>query len=170
VPTDSSIDLFSKPVAAGLVPGLDDGRPPRGLTKAGWVRTTGWLQVGHHPVSSAHIAAFAGLLWSLVGAAAVVTSRPVVAGVVVITTPAVCGVSWWLFTVLVRPASSARNNGTKRADEQTPGDLIRLYGSLGPVGQVVAVTSGEELLVTLHGGSHRTWARDHVLHVVELLS
>ncbi|MFS8096771.1 hypothetical protein LFM09_06475 [Lentzea alba] len=160
--TDEHVDLFSKPVVTPVV--------ARGLTEDGWVRTTGWLQVGDHPVSSSHIAAVVGLLWASVGAAVLVGTYPVVAGVLVLTVPALCGGSWWLFTARVRPASMARNIDTTTADELMPGDLVRLYGSIGPVGQVVAVTYDEDVLVTFQGGAHQTWARGHVVHLVELLT
>lgn len=171
MPTDDHIDLFRKPAdVVDTAPSLAGGARPRGLTKYGWVRTTGWLQFGHHPVSSSLVAAAVSLLCALVWAAALVTTRPVEAGVLVIATPMLCGVLWWLFTVLVRPASAARNIATKRCDELAPGDLVRLYGSIGPIGQVAAVTSGKDLRVAFHGGAQRVWAREHVLHVAELLS
>jgi hypothetical protein len=166
---EDHVDLFSKPVHTAE-PGLADGRPPRGLTSEGWVRTTGWLQVGDHPVSSAHIAAMVGLLWALVGAAPLVSTFPIAAGVLVLTVPALCGASWWLFTARLRPASSARNIGTKHASELLPGDFVRLYGSIGPIGQVTLVTFGEDVRVTFHGGEHQSWARRQVVHIAELLS
>lgn len=169
--TEDGIDLFRKPADAGPAPGLADGAPPRGLTRAGWVRTTGWLQVGDHPVSSVHVAALAGLLWALAGAAVLVQDFPVTAGVLVLATPALFGFAWWLFIVRVRPASVARNVLAKRADELEPGDLVRLYGSIGPVAQVaeVAPVSGD-VRVTFQGGLHESWAPDRVVHVAELLS
>ena len=169
MPTEEQIDLFSKP-AVDEAPVLPHGTPPRGLTEGGWVRTTGWLQFGDHPVSSALVAALAGLLWSLVGAAALVRTSPVAAGVLVITAPVVCGASWWLLVAKVRPASAARNIWTKNADQLTPGDLVRLYGSIGPVGQVTAVTVGTDVRVTLHGGTQQRWARRKVVHIAELLN
>lgn len=168
--TEESIDLFSKPADVDAAPSLAHGAPPRGLTKAGWVRTTGWLQVGDHPVHSAYVAALAGLLWSLVGAAVLVRTQPVVAGVLVVAVPALCGGAWWLFTAFLRPASSARNIETKHAHELEPGDLVRLCGSIGPIGQVTEVASGDEVRVVLHGGGRRTWPRHQEVHVAELLS
>lgn len=166
--TEDGIDLFSKPVEPAPVAAL--GEPPRGLTGDGWVRTTGWLQVGDHPVSSVHVAALAGLLWALAGAAVLVQDFPVTAGVLVLATPVLCGVVWWLFITRVRPASVARNIATKRADELVPGDLVRLYGSIGPVAQVTEVVSGEDVGVTFQGGLHESWPHDRVVHVAELLS
>lgn len=167
--TENGIDLFSKP--ADPEPILAQGTPPRGLTEEGWVRTTGWLQVGDHPVSSASVAGVMGLLWASVGAAVLVRSFPVAAGVLVLTVPVVCGVAWWVFTCRMRPASTARNIETKRADSLAVGDLVRLYGSIGPVAQVIEVSfSAEEVGVTFHGGLHESWPHDRVVHVAELLS
>jgi hypothetical protein len=169
VRTESGIDLFSKPTEPEPI--LAHGTPPRGLTEDGWVRTTGWLQVGDHPVSSASVAAVAGLLWASVGAAVLVREFPVIAGVLVLTAPVLCGVAWWLFTSRVRPASTARNIETRSADDLVPGDLVRVYGSIGPVAQVAEVTfAGDDVSVAFHGGLDRSWPREHVVHVVELLS
>lgn len=167
--TDDQVDMFSKPVA-DPPPALADGTPPRGLTEAGWVRTTGWLQVGDHPVSSAHIAAVVGLLWSAVGAAVLVSRAPVVAGLLVLTAPALCGASWWLLVTRVRPASAARNVEKVHADELEPGDLVRLYGSIGPVGQVNEVTLGDDVRVAFHGGTRQSWSPSQVVHLAELLN
>ena len=165
--TDGGIDLFSKPAEPEPVAALGT---PRGLTGDGWVRTTGWLQVGDHPVSSVHVAALTGLLWALAGAAVLVQDFPVTAGVLVLVTPLLFGVAWWLFISRVRPASVARNVSAKRADELVPGDLVRLYGSIGPVAQVAEVTSGADVGVTFQGGLHESWPSDRVVHVAELLS
>ncbi len=169
--SDDGVNYFSKPACVvDPAPTLADGRAPRGLTADGWVRTTGWLQFGHHTVSSAHLAAVAGLLWGVFGAAALVGSSPVAAGVLVLTLPVLCGASWWLFTSRLRPASSARNIATKPADELSPGDVVRLHGPIGPVGRVTAVTFGENVEVDLHGGGRRSWARVQQMHIAELLS
>lgn len=167
--TEDHVDLFAEPVEADSTPTRVDGGRPCGLTAEGWVRTTGWLQVGDHPVSSVLLAAVAGLLWALVGAAALVTEFPVAAGVMTLTIPVISGVSWWLFTTRLRPASTARNVDTCRADELEPGDTIRLHGSIGPIGQVVEVALDDDAQVVLHGGARRTWARDDVVHLAELL-
>ena len=163
------VDLFRTPVRTGSAPRLADGRAPRGLTPGGWVRTTGWLQVGHHTVSSALLAATAGLLWALVAAAALVRTSPVTAGVLVLTAPVVCGGAWWLVTARIMPASPARNTGTKHADELVPGDVVRLHGVIGPVGRVVAVTPGEPVEVVFHGGARESWARSRTVHLAQLL-
>ncbi|MEU0881450.1 hypothetical protein ABZ345_22790 [Lentzea sp. NPDC005914] len=166
--TEEGIDLFSKPV--DLAPLETDGKPPRGLTEEGWVRTTGWLQVGDHPVSSALVAALTGLLWASVGAAVLVREFPVTAGVLVLATPVVTGVGWWLFTSRIRPASVARNVAAKPAESLVPGDLVRLYGSIGPVGQVAEVALGEDVDVTFQGGLRQSWPADSVVRVAELLN
>ncbi|MGI5499029.1 hypothetical protein [Lentzea sp. CA-135723] len=171
MPTEDEVDLFSK-AAPATEPGprLADGRTPRGLTPGGWVRTTGWLQVGHHPVSSALLAAVAGLLAAVVLAAALVRAQPVAAGVLVLVTPVVCGGAWWLFTTRLKPASPARNVGTSPANELAAGEHVRLYGSIGPVGQVAAVTVGEDVEVDFHGGARQTWPADRTVHLVRLLA
>lgn len=167
--TDDRIDLFRKPVeVVDVPPALPDGGRPRGLTEGGWVRTTGWLQVGDHPVSSAHVAALAGLLWAVAGAAVLVRDFPVTAGILVLTAPVVCGVVWWLVTTLLRPASTARNVATKPADELSPGDVVRLYGSIGPIGLVTAVTVGDDIRVACHGGVNRSFARRQPVYIAEL--
>lgn len=169
--TEEHVDLFAKPAdVAGTALTRPDGEPPRGLTPDGWVRTTGWLQVGDHPVSSALLAALAGLLWALVGAAALVREFPVAAGIVTLTVPVMCGVSWWFFTTTLRPASSARNVEAVPAEDLASGDVVRLHGSIGPIGQVSAVTVDEDVKVDFHGGAHRSWARGQMVHVAELLS
>ncbi|WP_439657385.1 hypothetical protein ACSHWB_34005 [Lentzea sp. HUAS TT2] len=177
------VDLFAEPVAdaaletpdgvdlpTGTAPTRPDGEPPRGLTPDGSVRTTGWLQVGDHPVSSALLAALAGLLWALVAAAVLVREFPVAAGVLTLTVPVACGVLWWLLTTWLRPASTARNVETCRAEELEPGDVVRLHGSIGPVGRITEVVVGEDVRVILHGGNERTWAPDQTVHLAELLS
>ncbi|MDX3659097.1 hypothetical protein PV646_17465 [Streptomyces sp. ID05-26A] len=151
-------------------PRLADGGVPRGLTKGGWVRTTGWLQVGDRPVSSAYVAATVGLLWAPIVAVAVVPAFPVAAGILVVTAPVLSGAVWWVFTTRLRPSSSARNVGQKQADDLAPGDVVRLHGSIGPVGQVTEVTRDEGVLVVFHGGGQLSWASCHVVQIAELLS
>jgi hypothetical protein len=168
--TEDGIDLFSKPAGSGAALSLAHGERPRGLTEAGWVRTTGWLQVGDHPVHSASVAALTGLLWSLAGAAVLVGKAPVVAGVLVLGTPLLFGGSWWLYTAYVKPASLARNIERKHAHELEPGDLVRLCGSIGPIAQVAEVASGDDVRVVYHGGGRQTWPRHQVVHIAELLS
>jgi len=171
VQTEVRVDLFTKPAhVVDSAPALADGGTPRGLTSGGWVRTTGWLQVGDRPVSSAHLAAVAGLLWAVVGAAVLMSTFPAVAGILILTAPVLCGAFWSFVTTQLRPASTARNIETKPADELSPGDVVRLHGSIGPIGQVTEVTFGDDVQVAFHGGEQRSWARDHVVHVAELLS
>jgi hypothetical protein len=171
VRSEDRVDLFSKPAeVVDAAPGLAGGKQPRGLTSGGWVRTTGWLQIGEHVVSSVHVATVVGLLCAPAAAVALARTTPVVAGILVIAIPALSGVLWWCLTVWVRPASRARNIGTKQAGELSPGDLIRLYGSIGPVGQVTEVSPEEDVRVTLHGGGQESFASGQAVHVVELLS
>ncbi|MET9224328.1 hypothetical protein [Lentzea sp. NPDC003310] len=171
MPTDDHVDLFAATATVSEPPARIDGGRPRGLTPDGLVRTTGWLQAGDHPVSSVLLAALAGLLWALVAAAALVTERPVAAGVLTLTVPVVCGVFWWLLTTRLRPASTARNVGTSPAAELEPGDLVRLHGSSGPVGRVDEVVPGQDdVRVVLHGGQQRTWANGDTVRLVDLLA
>jgi hypothetical protein len=170
VPTEDHVDLFTPARTAKEEPCLADGRTPRGLTAGGWVRTTGWLQFGDHPVSSALMAALLGMLCAMVTAVLLVSTFPVAAGVLVVVVPLLSGAGWGILTTLVKPASTARNLGTKHADKLSPGDVVRLYGSIGPVGQVTAVTFDEGVRVSFHGGGHRSWARRERVHVAELLS
>ncbi|MET8758728.1 hypothetical protein [Lentzea sp. NPDC004782] len=169
--TEDHVDLFREQVpAADPKLCLADGSPPRGLTAEGWVRTTGWLQFGDQPVSSALMAALLGMLGAMVGAVLLLTTFPVAAGVLVVLVPVLCSAVWGTVITWVRPASSARNIGAKHAEELAPGDVVRLYGSIGPVGQVVEVTFELGVRVVFHGGGHRTWARREVVHVAELLT
>ena len=168
---EDRVDLFGGPVhVVEPAPRLEDGRPPRGLTAQGWIRTTGWLQIGDRPVSSAFVAAAAGFLWAPIVAVTLMAEFPVAAGVLVVTTPAVAGVAWWFFTTCVKPASSARNTGQKHASDLHAGDVVRLCGSIGPVGRVTAVVHGDVVRVDFHGGGRQSWAASRVVHVAELLS
>ncbi|SDJ43786.1 hypothetical protein SAMN04488074_10259 [Lentzea albidocapillata subsp. violacea] len=168
--SEDRVDLFAEPIDVEPAPRLEDGRPPRGLTAQGWVRTTGWLQVGDRPVSSACVAAAVGFLWAPIVAVTLMAAFPVAAGILVVTAPAVSGAAWWFFTTWVRPASSARNIGLKRASDLFAGDVVRLYGSIGPVGRVTAVVRDNNVRVDFHGGGRQTWAPSRVVHVAELLS
>ncbi|WP_052684933.1 hypothetical protein [Lentzea aerocolonigenes] len=163
-----SENFFSKSVpTVATPPRLADGRPPRGLTGDGLVRTTGWLQAGDHPVSSVYVAAAIGFLWAPIAAVKLMASVPVAAGVLVIAAPALSGTAWWLFTTRVRPSSLARNTGEKCAKDLEPGDVVRLHGSIGPVGQVIAVTPAG---VDFYGGGSLSWAPGDVVQIAELLT
>lgn len=169
--TEDHVDLFREQVpAADSKPCLADGSPPRGLTAEGWVRTTGWLQFGDQPVSSALMAALLGMLGAMVGAVLLLDTYPVAAGVLVVVVPVLCSAVWGIVITWVMPASSARNVAKKHAEKLVPGDVVRLYGSIGPVGQVVEVTFEQGVRVVFHGGGHRFWARREVVHVAELLT
>lgn len=169
--SERRVDLFTEPAhVVETAPRLPDGRPPRGLTAGGWVRTTGWLQVADSPVSSVYVAAAAGFLWAPVFAVSLMARFPVAAGVLVITTPVLTGVAWWFFTTTLKPSSVARNVDEKDANDLVPGDVVRLHGSIGPVGQVTKVTYDDDVLVDFHGGGRQSWAPGHVVHIAELLS
>lgn len=125
--TEDQVDLFSKPgIGAGTEPRLAADRPPRGLTADGWVRTTGWLQLGDHPVSSALMAALLGMLCAMVAAVLLVSTFPIAAGVLVVVFPVLCGGVWGILITFVKPASLVRNVGSKHADKLSPGDVVRL--------------------------------------------
>jgi hypothetical protein len=171
VRNEVGVDLFGRPIhVVEPAPRWEDGRPPRGLTAQGWVRTTGWLQIGDRPVSSAYVAAAVGFLWAPIVAVTLMAEFPVAAGVLVIATPALSGVAWWFFTTCVKPASSARNVGQKHASDLLSGDVVRLCGSIGPVGRVTAVVHDDVVIVDFHGGGRQSWAPSRVVHVAELLS
>ena len=162
-----NVDLFGnpKPVEAA------DGPSARGLLDDGLVRTTGWLELGVHVVSSEVVCALVFLLHGLVIAIAIVSANPVLAGLIVLAAP-LCGWAVWrLLTVRLLPASRARNTGMVEARQLVPGEWVRLHGSAGPAGQVATVTSGGDgnLAVRFAGGHWRDWPADHRLHVVELL-
>ena len=150
-------------------PMLASGHRPRGLQPTGLVRTTGWLQLGRRPVSSAFLAALAGFPLAAMIVAALVTTMPVV-GVLIALLPALCYGGWRLLTVRLRPASAARDVGTATVDEVAKGSWIRLYGSIGPVAQVASTSAEAELVeVTFAGGAKRSWPSGHCLRLAEVL-
>jgi hypothetical protein len=157
-----NVDLFGNPKPA------EQAEPsPRGLLDDGLVRTTGWLQFGTRGVRSEVVCALIFLLHGLVIAVALVVSNPVLAGITVLAA-APCGcVLWRLTTVLLRPASRARNTHTIEARHLAPADWVRLHGSIGPVGRVGSVTTpdgGQELNVRFAGGTRKDWPADHEVH------
>jgi hypothetical protein len=187
------VDLFRK--AADLYSALEtqlagehdttrDPQPtcdlrPRGLTDQGLVRTTGWLQLGTHPVSSGLITAIICLLVSLVAAIALLPAYPVLSGLCVLLIPAAGYGVWHLVTTRLAPASTAHNIGTTPAGQLHPGIWVRLHGTIGPVGQVAHVhperddppstdDSADVVHVTFTGGIRKTWSGDHQLHIAEL--
>jgi hypothetical protein len=120
---------------------LRDGSRPRGLLADGTIRTTGWLQVGTRPVSSGLWAAFTGFWFGLL-------LVPVFGGAPLFT-PLVGYLLWKWHTTKWRPASKAVNTGRVTASGVETGQLIRLYGSAGPVGKVAAIGADAEGRVRL---------------------
>jgi hypothetical protein len=151
-------------------PRLANGNPPRGLQPSGLVRTTGWLQFGSRPVSSAFLAALAGFPVAAVIVAALVTTVPVV-GILIALLPTLCYGGWRLLTIRLLPASAARDIGTAKVDDVAEGTWIRVHGSIGPVAQVASTSADESELVevTFVGGASRSWPSGHSLHLAEVL-
>lgn len=159
-------------------PRLANGGQPRGLSANGLVRTTGWLQIGRHQVSSGLVAAVVGLLAGIAAAAPVVRTAPVGAGVVIVSMLVVYGV--WRLSLWLVPASAARNIAVVSAGSLCPDSWVRVYGSIGPVAQVeVCRMARDGALATTHpdgaievglrGGATVSWPCQHQVHLVELL-
>ncbi|MFC0541820.1 hypothetical protein [Kutzneria chonburiensis] len=155
---------------SGDGPRLADGTSPRGLQPTGLVRTTGWLQIGSRPVSSAFLAALAAFPVAAALVAALMTTVPVV-GLLIVLLPTLCYGGWRLLTIRVRPASAARDLGTAEVDDVAEGSWIRLHGAIGPVAQVASTSADESALVevTFVGGGSRSWPSGHRLHLAEVL-
>lgn len=137
--------------------------PPRGLGDDGTIRTTGWLQLGPLVISSGFWATLTGLaaglalLWWWAWLPLVLA----VAG----------GLGWWVWTRKLRPASRATNLRRVPAANLHPGLPIRLYGAIGPVAIVDAVTGDDSDHVTVtftNGHQHHLHPR-RTCHVVEVL-
>ncbi|HEY0696129.1 MAG TPA: hypothetical protein VGD71_44685 [Kribbella sp.] len=148
-----------------------DDPSPLGLLDDGLVRTTGWLQFGDRPISSGAVTALICLLHALVIAIALAPANPLAAAPVVVLLPAVGWGVWRLTKARLLPASRARNAGTVKVRQLVIGDRVRLYGSIGFVAQVSAITAADEgeLDVRFAGGTRRTWSADHQVYLVELL-
>ncbi|AHI01924.1 hypothetical protein GCM10010174_86010 [Kutzneria viridogrisea] len=126
---------------------LFDGRTPIGLLPDGTVRTTGWVQLWRLPVSSGLWALLAGFWLTLPIGLNGISLAPLIG--------AVLGYALWrMWTLLLRPSSRAVNLGLVPASELAGGELVRVYGSAGPVGQVAAVAANATgtVLVRLVGG------------------
>jgi hypothetical protein len=97
------------------------------------VRTTGWAQLGKLRVSSGFCAAQAAFL---------VTAPlvQVIPWIPIVATP-LGYVAWKLCSTKWFPASQAVNVRRIQVEELTTGQLIRLYGAAGPVGEVSAVAA-----------------------------
>lgn len=109
---------------------LPDGITPRGLLPDGTVRTTGWAQFGSMPVPTGLVAALAAFS-AAVPLASVAPLIPVVAPPI--------GYLAWKLGAKWRPASQAVNTRRVPTAALTAGQLIRLYGTAGPVGEVSTV-------------------------------
>ncbi|MDA3631158.1 hypothetical protein OU415_37430, partial [Saccharopolyspora sp. WRP15-2] len=86
--------------------------------------------------------------------------------------PAVTWTGWFTTVRWLRPASPALNRERVHADELLPGDPIRIYGPIGPVGIVeqVTPTTDEKVLVRFVGGTQRTLPTDTRCRIVHLLA
>ncbi|MER5391388.1 hypothetical protein [Saccharopolyspora sp. NPDC002686] len=136
----------------------------RGQRPDGTIRTTGWLQLGRLRVSSGWWAALAGAAPAL-ALTDLATWLPA-------ALPAVTWTGWFTTVRWLRPASPALNRERVHADELLPGDPIRIYGPIGPVGIVeqVTPTTDEKVLVRFVGGTQRTLPTDTRCRIVHLLA
>ena len=146
---------------------------PRGLTEQGLVRTTGWLQAGSETVSSGLVTTMICLLLSLVTALTLLPLAPVAGGLVVFLLPAGGYGCWRLVTRRLAPASTAHNVDVVTAAALEAGTWVRLYGTIGPVGEVTLVEpstsdSSGDVLVTFAGGTTLTWPAEHEVCTVVL--
>ena len=148
-----------------------DATAPRGLTRQGLVRTTGWLETGSETISSGLVTAMICLLLSLVTALALLPLAPVAGGLVVLLVPAGGYGCWRLITTRLAPASTAHNVDVVTVDSLEAGTWVRVYGTIGPVGEVTLVepsTSDGTVQVTFAGGTTVTWPPDHEVYTVVL--
>jgi len=149
----------------------DDEAAPRGLTEQGLVRTTGWLQAGSETISSGLVTTIICLLLALVTALALLPLAPVASGLVVFLLPIGGYGCWHLVTTRLAPASTAHNIDVVPAALLEAGTWVRLYGTIGPVGEVTLVepsTSDDVVEVTFNGGTTLTWPAEHEIHTVVL--
>ncbi|MCK2237755.1 MULTISPECIES: hypothetical protein [unclassified Crossiella] len=153
--------LGERPPGEVEPPRLPDGRTPRGLCPDGTVRTTGWLLLGRRPVPSALLSGLAGI--------AVLTP---VLGWLGLAIGLVVGFGGWqLVTTWLQPASRFSAGPAVLASVLRPGQWARLYGSLGPVGQVsgTAATAAGDLVVRFRGGAQVVAAPTDELVTLELV-
>lgn len=138
--------------------------PPRGHQPDGTIRTTGWLQLGTFPISS-------GLWAALTGAALGLALIDLHTWLPLIL-PAAAFAAWFATTRWLRPASAATNVEQVHADELLPGDAVRIYGPIGPVGIVDQVTpaNNQQVLVRFSGGTQRFLPEATRCHLVQLRS
>ncbi len=139
-----------------------DDPAPRGRRHDGTIRTTGWLQLGSHPVSS-------GLWATLTGAIPGFALIHVCAWLALIL-PTAAYALWRVTTRRLLPASTAVNRDRRRADQLRPGTAVRLHGPIGPVGVITHLTrvADDRVLIGFDGGGTRLLPADAECHVVEL--
>lgn len=148
---------------SGVIMILANGSTPHGLCPNGTVRTTGWLQIGYRPISSG--------LWAVLGG--FFLTLPLARGPL-LWLPFVCALAgyalWKMFTMVVHPCSRAVNYSPCTAGELFAGQLIRLYGSAGPVGEIVEVEEDTEgwQHIWLFGGEELVFEPTHRVWRVEL--
>ncbi|HEV3361037.1 MAG TPA: hypothetical protein VG247_29810 [Pseudonocardiaceae bacterium] len=176
---DAGMDLFATPAerepglltADDLVdqPQLDGGGVPRGLLADGFVRTTGWLQFGAHPIGTGVVTAIIGLLVGVLVAIAIWSVGPAVSALAVLLFPGAGYGAWWLLSRF-RPASVARDLDVVPVTDLRTNDWIRAYGSIGPVAQVASVAPAADgaAVIRFFGGTTVTWPLDRRVRRVEL--
>ncbi|MCP2262051.1 hypothetical protein LX15_005783 [Streptoalloteichus tenebrarius] len=135
---------------------------PRGLLADGTVRTTGWIVIGGRVVSSAALAGVAAWLLLITALPTGTVSLLSIPGGV-----AVYGL-WKLVTARLRPASHVRPLGRVDPLDLRPGQWVRLFGPIGPVGEVVAVDGapGGPVHVRTGGGVFQ-WAPGERAYLVQ---
>ncbi|GGI90995.1 hypothetical protein GCM10011581_30030 [Saccharopolyspora subtropica] len=141
---------------------LDPQPPARGSQPDGTIRTTGWLQLGPWPISSG--------VWALLTGAALGLALIDLATWLTLALPAATFTTWYATIRWIRPASAARNLGRAPAAELLPGEAVRLYGPIGPVGIVDQVTPAhhQQVLVRYAGGTQHLLPAASPRHIVEL--
>ncbi|MGW3471019.1 hypothetical protein ACWDKQ_21760 [Saccharopolyspora sp. NPDC000995] len=136
----------------------------RGHRPDGTIRTTGWLQLGKIPISSG--------LWAALTGAALGLALIDLQTWLPLTLAAAAFAAWFATTRWWLPASAATNIEQVNADELLPGDAVRIYGPIGPVGLVDQVTlaNNQQVLVRYSGGTQRFLSEDTRCHLVQLRS
>lgn len=133
----------------------------RGTRRDGTIRTTGWLQIGTHPISSG--------LWAALAGAAAGFAAPTSSPWPALVLAALAWFAWFATTRWLRPASPARNRERLPAEQLQPDTPIRIHGPIGPVGVVDETTrTGQHVHIRFIGGTQRTTTADATCHVVEL--
>ncbi|HEY8371830.1 MAG TPA: hypothetical protein VIL00_03710 [Pseudonocardiaceae bacterium] len=146
-------------------PELPNRKQPRGLQPDGTIRTTGWLSVRGRLVGAPPIAALTAFLLSF----------PLLNPQDGDSFPLGIGLLGYLVGLLyvrsIRPSSRVRPLPPIPASQLCPGQFVRLYGTIGPVGEVVAVAGRADgsVLVRVAGGNEYLWAPDERAYPVVLL-